>query len=1603
MDSWQAGLLAAKAEGLRDIQRPDRGDDTGDTVEEIGDTDWDYATMQAEIGGNPYMGQLIHARIHLAGLESDRRNHAADRLRQSELLARKQQEAEFTRQAIDRREQVLPLITPVRGDDFTIALGQTTLHTHRQAAPPLRAAVADLLMQHRAVGRSPWRVLGHHGGLPFGARTELTETGQLQALVGFPDLRHSEATYTVDDLTKQTAGAAMLRHLATALEQAGNHQELDRQRLPALHDEIALLTQQQAAVDYTTRIAHARDRVNLLDDVVAAIAERDKVSELREEDLDPATYPTEQSRRGELARRSAERQPLQDKVNQAIAHLDAFDRERPKPASPAQPAAQAATAASPASATPSVVPAPSHPAQTPARGAAEPDQAATTPTAQAEPPRDPDPPTATAPTAATTSPGDLVQASAAPMPAIPVTGPEPDHGGTAVPELVTPRAASQFIAEQVGQHALEPAIRTLLARRMTIAVAGSPADADHELSQRPDGDRILNLVVLARCGQLRRSDWNPGAARTALQRYVDGDPGLPANALGASVSIEVDDRAAPIRVGRPGMPQKTVTGTVTQVSRVQGRPGQVYIRVRDDQGGDHFQVYPADMRLRVLVPGANTSGPLAGPVEQAMAALTAADQIPVAQRMYAAAQLARVAGGTLDAHQARALVRDAYLAVLRHPVGRDDPTPALSALDTAVDARTAAAPAGLPPTQALPGDGEPRRDDDLPAVMSRFLPADRARIRAAAEDHAADYISQTLHDDAAATAATYVAQGHLRDLVTSRGLATVQAAVVEHLTARPEILGRPLTVAEKNHRAAARARWADTQARQALQAIRGDYAGTDVPEIPTAYISAAGDAVPQTPWPDIFTPREWALVGIAVADWAGQYRAGDGRDPVSRYVIGHLGELRDHHSDQRLQAAVDAHLLADPEALEHTHTHEAIDGRVASRAAAAQQLLLASAAASRAEDHDRALELLYHAEQLNPADGESLDQSRHLVRQTADRAAGTLTPGLAHPDPPGAHPHPTTSPSPACGGPAREDEPMAGTPQAGQPAAGPEPTPPPADLPPDPRGYDALNRLLAARKSLSDADRHSYDELATRVAGWTRTTPEGRAIEVWLDSPQPPELVVAFLNRLAATRHGAVNDTREALRAMHRQIASAQAVGHAWDPCTGTDRATESGVGADDARPSDAGPTRGLAQFTPAEQVVIAHAVRDWAPNYLGGPLNLDRGSAVRYTSEGHLRDLVQAYGYNAVHDGVAEYLAAHPDLLQHETTQEERTARAGQRDARAQELLRAANDAARGLLHEPDLQARSQAAAQALELVGQAELASPQFRDYGRYRARIRELAEQPVPGGEPVPSNEPPGERPTPAVPPTPPDPGAASHSGGESPVPARTDRTAAGKDETPPQPPSPAAGAASAAPEPPAPDTVVAPEIIGSSRPVEEEQLLLSPWQIRADTGTELQDQNEARTAEEAEQAERELLAQEHADLEVLAEALQTVPVSTAPEPARPTPADPVTPGPKPQPQPQPPTEVAASTATPTPTTPTPTQGRSHVAEEVAMSTTSPAVVDQAVDDELTATGQPHGGRPAPRTKTASTPEASTTGAAFRLRRDPRRLLRHADAPAGAGTTS
>lgn len=334
MDAWQVGLLTSKAEGLRDIQRPPgEGDDDGDTVEEIGESDWDYATMAAEIGGNPYMRQFMEAKIHLQGLEADRRNAAADRVRQMELLGVKEGELVGTRAAIAAREKALPKITEtIRGDAFRIRIGGREFDRFGEAAPVLRQVVTEAVRAHQNEGIGAWKKLGTFGGLDFAVRPEiLPGSGEVRAYIGFPELRHSESRCSVEDLVKGNFGATMLGRLATALEKAEDHQLMDRERVPGLEKEIAVLTAQQEAVNYGPAIEHARRRLELLDGIVGAITERDKIPELSESMLDPKKYPTENSRKKALLENAEKRAPHQANVDAAAARLAAFDAENPAP------------------------------------------------------------------------------------------------------------------------------------------------------------------------------------------------------------------------------------------------------------------------------------------------------------------------------------------------------------------------------------------------------------------------------------------------------------------------------------------------------------------------------------------------------------------------------------------------------------------------------------------------------------------------------------------------------------------------------------------------------------------------------------------------------------------------------------------------------------------------------------------------------------------------------------------------------------------------------------------------------------------------------------------------------------------------------------------------------------------------------------------------------------------------------------------------------------------------------------------------------------------------------------------------------------------------
>ncbi|MGG7574103.1 hypothetical protein [Streptomyces sirii] len=329
LDGWKAGFVASKAEGLVDIQRPEMADsDTRDTVTEL-DVDYpDYETMEAEIGGNPYMSQLMKARRLLRDLEIDQHNEAAERVRRQETLADLTQELANTREGIARREEALPRIRDVR-DTFAMNLGGLSYTERADAAAALHRQVTTQLLEHDRDGMSPWKVLGQFGGIDVGVRTERRADGNLVAHVGFPDLARSGFERVPEDLKKTGAGLGMITRLTNALEKAPALQQADRTRLPELDEQIALLQSAQAAADLTPQIEHARARANLLDDIVGRIADLDKLPEIDEDELDKKL--TKAQRRELVEERHEARIPLQAAVGAAVLTLEDFDRKFPEP------------------------------------------------------------------------------------------------------------------------------------------------------------------------------------------------------------------------------------------------------------------------------------------------------------------------------------------------------------------------------------------------------------------------------------------------------------------------------------------------------------------------------------------------------------------------------------------------------------------------------------------------------------------------------------------------------------------------------------------------------------------------------------------------------------------------------------------------------------------------------------------------------------------------------------------------------------------------------------------------------------------------------------------------------------------------------------------------------------------------------------------------------------------------------------------------------------------------------------------------------------------------------------------------------------------------
>ncbi|MCD9904617.1 hypothetical protein LUR56_40095 [Streptomyces sp. MT29] len=286
--------------------------------------------MEAEIGGNPYMSQLMKARRTLKDLEIDQHNEAAERIRRAEALAELRQEAQDTREGLQRREQALPRIREAT-DRFSMTLDGFPYGERSDAGKALHRQITTRLLAHDREGMSSWHVLGQFRGLDFGVRTERDEDGKLVAHVGFPDLRHSTFERTVDDLKKKGAGAGMITRLSNALDKAPALQDSDRAKVPELDEQIALLQSAHASTDLTPQMTHARTRANLLEEIVGRITNLDAKPEIDADELDKKIYK-DKDKREEIARsRREERVPLQASVDQAVADLARWDEENPAP------------------------------------------------------------------------------------------------------------------------------------------------------------------------------------------------------------------------------------------------------------------------------------------------------------------------------------------------------------------------------------------------------------------------------------------------------------------------------------------------------------------------------------------------------------------------------------------------------------------------------------------------------------------------------------------------------------------------------------------------------------------------------------------------------------------------------------------------------------------------------------------------------------------------------------------------------------------------------------------------------------------------------------------------------------------------------------------------------------------------------------------------------------------------------------------------------------------------------------------------------------------------------------------------------------------------
>ena len=189
-------------------------------------------------------------------------------------------------------------------------------------------------------------------------------------------------------------------------------------------------------------------------------------------------------------------------------------------------------------------------------------------------------------------------------------------------------------------------------------------DAFLRLHRGPDGYDLLDAAqqrmgLAAIAGRGRNSlEFDAGRAQRALQRLADGDPSLPANAVGQRVTLtERDPSDTTIRI-RAGAAEPSRTRPVTgQVVSVRPGPGPTVQVVIDRDGGPDqgdtpraVQDVPADVELTMAPPRPAAAGAPAPDRPQQTAALDGAEASSAAVDATAAAVDERLVDGVVQSH-----------------------------------------------------------------------------------------------------------------------------------------------------------------------------------------------------------------------------------------------------------------------------------------------------------------------------------------------------------------------------------------------------------------------------------------------------------------------------------------------------------------------------------------------------------------------------------------------------------------------------------------------------------------------------------------------------------------------------------------------------------------------------------------------------------------------------------------------------------------------------------------------------------------------------------------------------------------------------------------